>query len=92
MSDQVIDHEARRIAQQAHDRIEQHEKFCVERTRRAETFEGDMRVGMTNLGTQIQSTVGRVHGRIDMLIRGALFGCLAIIVSGVSWFLVAGLP
>lgn len=79
------------MAQSASDRIIQHEKYCAERTRRQETFEGDMRHSMKDLGNQITITVGRVHGRIDLLIRGALFASAAIIVSGVGWALVKAL-
>ncbi len=50
----AIDYEARSMAQRALDRQTTHEKFCEERTRRAEAFE-----------TDLKRSVARIHQKMD---------------------------
>ncbi len=91
MPDRMSAHAARAEAGRANQRLDAHEAFCIERVRRAETFEADMRRAMEDLGRQIKTMGEDVHSRINILIRSMLCGAVAIIVAGVGWALVRGL-
>lgn len=91
MVDTGTDHEARRIAALALSRIEQHEKHCEERARKAEIFEAEMRSGMRDISASVKEGVGRIHGRLDNLIRGALIGAIGLVISLVAYIYVTGL-
>lgn len=91
MADAATDHEARRIAALALSRIEQHEKHCEERARKAEIFEGEMRSGLRDIAANIKDGTGRIHGRLDNLIRGALVGAIGLVISLVAYIYVSGL-
>jgi hypothetical protein len=91
MTGDSADHEARRIASLALARIEQHEKHCEERARKAEIFEAEMRVGIKDMASSFRDGLSRIHGRLDALTRGALFGLGGIVVSAVGtalWWLI----
>jgi len=64
MSD-VIDHEARRLAEKALQIIEAHEKFCEERGRKSEQAEIEMKAAVSNLTEKFENGVRRIHKRID---------------------------
>lgn len=85
------DHEARRVAGLALARIEQHEKHCEERARKAEIFEGEMRSSMRDLTASIKDGNGRIHTRLDTALRGGIGLTMTIIigmVGAVLWWLV----
>ncbi len=62
---EVIDHEARRLAEKALNIVEAHERFCEERGRKAEQAELAMKAAVTDLTEKFDSGVQRIHARID---------------------------
>ncbi len=62
---EVVDHEARRLAEKALNIVEAHEKFCEERGRKAEQAELEMKAAVANLTEKFDSGVQRIHARID---------------------------
>ena len=64
MSD-VIDHEARPLAEKALQIIEAHEKFSEERARKSEQAEIEMKAAVSNLTEKFENGVRRIHERID---------------------------
>jgi hypothetical protein len=99
MVEPAVDHEARRLATEAHSKaelamvqIENSQKTINDALRRQELFETEVRAnmqniqdkmtsGLTHVGDQITTAVGRVHGRLDLLIRSALGGTLMLLVG-----------
>lgn len=62
---EVVDHEARRLAEKALNIVEAHEKFCEERGRKAEAAELEMKAAVANLTEKFDNGVRRIHQRID---------------------------
>ncbi len=83
---------AQGIAERAIDQIQANQETIRDALRRQETFEVEVRSnisslhdkvieGHTVIGTQINTAVGRVHGRLDLLIRGSLLGAISIVIG-----------
>lgn len=64
---ETIDHEARRAAAAANQKIDEHEKRCGDRWRAAhKTMEN------------VEASVGKIHGRIDRIVWGLLIGVASV--------------
>ncbi len=79
-------------AERAIDQIQANQTTIRDALRRQETFEVEVRSNMQSLHDkvveghmrieeQITNAMGRVHGRLDTLIRGALIGSLGIVLA-----------
>ena len=95
MADQeVIDHEARRLAQTAITEVDHAKDTLRTLMRRTELFEAEVRSGLQNIvqANQSQSeklhadivrTAGDLHERLNTLIRGVLLGTFGLLGTGV---------
>lgn len=79
MTGDFTDHEARRIADRAEQKIDAHEKHCAERW-------GQARIAIESTN----KSVGRVHQRIDKLLWAVLCGLALMVVQLAMPFLKAG--
>ena len=79
-------------ADRAIDQIQNSQETIRDALRRQETFEVEVRSNMqslhdkvveghTRIEEQITSAIGRVHNRLDTLIRGALIGALGMVIA-----------
>lgn len=81
MSDDFQDHEARKTAALALQKIEAHEKFCEERARKSEVFESEMRVGMKEIAGQFRDGIGRIHARLDDFQKKGFWAAVTVVTT-----------
>jgi hypothetical protein len=90
------DHEARKMASLALSRIEQHEKHCEERARKAEIFEAEMRAGVRDIAASFRDGLNRIHSRLDSFQKAALIslstGVLGFLATAVWWLITNPTP
>lgn len=85
MSDEVVDHAARKDVAVLETSMKGHIDVCVERNAKADSFEKDMRLAVLGLGDKINHSGNRIHERIDRMLWAIVIqggtGLLALIIG-----------
>ena len=95
MTDETIDHQARKMAEQALSRLDDHIRVSSDNHRltngRLDRLENDLKQGFDT----VRESIGRVHTRLDTLIRTMFILIVGIAVSllgGILWFFATNPP
>lgn len=87
----VADHQARRDAALALEKIAAHERFCEERARKSEIFESEVRIGLKEMNGTFREGVGRIHMRLDDFQKKGFWTAVGIVSSvaiGLAFYLI----